>query len=222
MKKTMSIISSIVVMSSFIGCGNGSLSNKGISELGWNGVFIDSGVQGLNWECGGVKGLTLAGGFFGTCPEGSSVTFSFGELGEPNTISLGTVAETSNHVFTPRNLAEATPVEGESETDVANRTNVIAATFLSLDGDGDPSENGGGIVIDEDTVVAFQNAVANNGGEVTAENLNDIFDEVVVVIPTIVAVTPDDAAIHLEASAVEIIEITVEQPARLTGTSKSS
>jgi hypothetical protein len=69
-----------IVVSSFLflnGCSNEGSSS---SLDGYNGRFIDSPVDGVDFECGSVTGKTKDGGIFGTCPYGSSVTFKLGNL----------------------------------------------------------------------------------------------------------------------------------------------
>lgn len=193
----------IVGSSAFIvGCGGGS--STPVTELGYNGVLVDTGVAGVKWECGGVMGTTLADGGFGECPAGSDVTFSVGN------VVLGTLAPTADYIFTPQDIV------GVDRTDTAN-TDVtgMSALLLSLDSDGDPSN---GIEITPEVIAALDAVITTDTliedlllTDTTIDTLvTDIIAEDDTL--TIEAVTIADAEDHLIETATDIEDGVIETP----------
>jgi hypothetical protein len=124
--KTLSI--GMVVGLFITACGSSSSNTSTVTVLGFNGKLVDSGVSGVNWECGDKSGITLADGNFGVCPAGSTVTFSLGS------VVLGSLKQTEDFIFTPQDLA------GVSRSDTSNTAVLKMASLLqSLDDDGNPS-----------------------------------------------------------------------------------
>jgi len=124
------------------GCGS---SGKKTQKPGYKGVFVDSAVAGISYSCGGVTGVTDANGVFGVCPAGASATFSVGN------VVLGTVAPTSDNIFTPQDIVGVPRGTSDNE-----EVNLMASLLLSLDSDGDPTN---GVSITPEIVAAFEVAV---------------------------------------------------------------
>jgi len=113
--------------------------------VAYNGVFVDDAVDGVNFACGTVSGLTNSGGHFGTCPAGSTVTFSLGN------VIIGSSAATDDGIFFVTDLV------GTTRDDVSNAQVIVIATILqSLDSDGDPTN---GVTIPADAVAAINKNV---------------------------------------------------------------
>lgn len=198
-KVKMSILVSIFTIATLTGCGSSSTTTKS----GWNGAFVDTGVQGIGWKCGTVSGLTLVDGLFGTCPAGSSVTFSIGS------IELGSIDETDDHIFTPQDLVGASRTVTENTQDQNDQVNAIAAILLTLDNDGDPSN---GIMVEPTAATAFETATTSNGGTIAPTNVESITAGIVATVTTLTAVTTTAAATHLVATGIEIANGTIASP----------
>ena len=93
----------------------------------FNGIFVDNVVVGADWKCDGKSGVTDKNGVFGPCPKGSTVTFKVGN------IILGKSQETSDHIFTPFDLA-GTKRDKTDDPKVKR----IVSFLLSVDIDNNP------------------------------------------------------------------------------------
>ena len=210
-------LSAIVTAAVLTACGGGSSSSTVPAEAGYNGIFVDAAVGGISWACGGISGVTAIDGLFGECPAGSDVTFSVGN------IVLGTVAPTSDYIFTPQDVV------GVDRNDTAdNDVQIMSALLLSLDSDGDPDN---GIEITPEVITAFNTVTEPS---TTVEDLNltnstDIEDLVTEINIedsnlTLVAVGLGEAANHLDDTLIDIEDGTIpppEQPTVITGATSS-
>ncbi|MEG3766659.1 hypothetical protein [Alteromonas sp. 14N.309.X.WAT.G.H12] len=115
-------------------CGSGD-SEDGETLL--SGVFLDSAVEGLEYETASMSGVTDEEGTF-YYHEGESITFSIGG------IELGEVP--GEEVISPYSFVTSDAVS----TDVVTN---IAQFLQTLDMDGDPTN---GIVISDDVLVAAE------------------------------------------------------------------
>ena len=118
----------LLISGSLTACSSNSSDDGDNSTDTLTGVFIDSAVQGLEFETTSQSGTTNAAGEF-RYQEGETVTFSIGSMAFPSA--------TGAALLTPIELAS-----GSSDSE-ATATN-IARLVQSLDEDGDPSN---GIVI---------------------------------------------------------------------------
>lgn len=120
----LSIAASVLM---FTGCGGGGGSSTP-AAVAYNGKLIDSAVGGVSFVCGTVSGKTDANGVFGTCPAGSTATFSIGGL------TLGSSTATGDGIFF------LTDIVGVPRDDISNAEVLKIAVFLqSMDSDGDPT-----------------------------------------------------------------------------------
>ena len=170
------------------GCGS---SNSNDAKA-YNGVFVDDAVQGVTFNCGGVNGVTDAGGHFGTCPAGSNVEFSIGNL------ILGSSSATNDGVFF------VTDIVGVARGDISNETVVkIAVVLQSLDSDGDPSN---GITVPAEAAAEI-NKEAEPGTKLQEANDFDVVESITIVTeelknnyPEMDVVDPQEAQKTLENS----------------------
>jgi len=125
------------------GCGSDSSSNPG----GFSGILVDEAVEGVHWSCGSKSGVTNKSGNFGSCPDGSTITFKIGD------VVLGTVHDTSDHIMTIQDLV-GVPRSSFDDPKVTG----VAAVLLSLDDDGNPSN---GISITSKAAKAFSDVTGN-------------------------------------------------------------
>jgi len=190
-----------------IGCGGSSSST---SQNGWNGKLVDSGVQGVEWECGSASGKTLKDGLFGECPAGSSVTFSIGGI----VLGKSQRAETSDRIFTIQDLLGVSRIASENTDDENAAVNAIAALLLTLDNDGDPSN---GITIETAAATAATAAITSNGGAITAGNIESITAAIVAAIPALIQVSVTEAETHLVQTGIEIGNGTITPPLQPSG-----
>jgi len=200
-RKQMGIVFSSVLVGAFMAaCGGSSSSGAAATDSGWNGVFVDAGIQGVDWECGGVTGKTLAGGYFGICPIGTSVTFKIGS------ITLGTITETSDHIFTPQDVF-GVPRTNTTDT----RVTALAAALLTLDND--PAADA--INVTPAAAAEFESAVNANGGSLTPANVGTINATTSAALGT-TNVDTTAAAAHLAAVT---LPAEPTQPGQTTGAS---
>jgi len=101
--KTLSVVAFIAIVA---GCGSSDDDGGGASggDATLSGVFIDTAVEGLNYDCqpSGFTGLTDANGTY-SYKAGDQCTFSIPST--PNYIGLGTT--TGNGIVTPLNFLNA-------------------------------------------------------------------------------------------------------------------
>jgi len=215
MKKNINLLITGVLLSSLmVGCSDGNSGNSEDSVVAeYNAIFVDSAVSNITWVCGDRSGVTDAGGHFGACPVGESVSFSMGK------INLGTITDTSsfgdpaNTIITPTTLATAS-----GDPEVAKK---ISITLQSFDSDGDPTN---GITIDDATIAVLEELeepVDLTSPTQTVESVEASSAETVSVIVEATGnnemrpVTAEEAQIHLEVTeqAIQNGEITPpEQP----------
>lgn len=186
-----------VVASLFIvGCGNSTTNTGTLGKglLGFNGKFVDAPVNGIGWSCDNVSGLTKDGGKFGTCPQGSAVTFSLGG------IVLGSLTQTDDFIFTPQDLAGA----GRDATDnpIALK---ITSLILSL-----AEEKDGVLVLKSDVIEKFEEEVGADIKNIDAITSDIIKDTVENIGETYV--DEDDAKEHLDEQATVIENIIKNDP----------
>jgi hypothetical protein len=113
----LTIMCSLILV--VVGCGGGGGSTGG--PVLTNGVFVDSPVEGLDYETGSEFGLTgLSGGF--NYREGEMITFSIGD------VILGQAA--GKYMLTPIDLVQG--AADETDSTVTN----ICRLLQSLDQDG--------------------------------------------------------------------------------------
>ncbi len=175
---------SAVVLSVFLlqGCGSSGSGSSSSSYSGTNvdtspsnpitSIFVDSAVEGLNYQCSsGVSGITNTLGEF-TCEMGDQVTFALGE------IHIGDISYISEErVVTPFSLF---PNNAEAALNVAQ--------FLqTLDSDGDLSN---GIKINETLLARIGNV------EFTSYSFNE--DLQIALGNDIVLASEDNAQQHLD------------------------
>ena len=200
LKMPKELIFSIVSIITLVGCGNGSSSSSSDS---WYGKFVDTGIVNLDWSCGNSSGKTGAGGVFGPCLSGNSVTFSFGS------VELGTVAETSDYIITPQDLLGANRDASQNSEEVNDKVNAIVALFLTVDSE---ANKGNDIVIKEDDIPKIVELITENGGEITADNIESITDAIAEAIPSLDAVTITEAAAHIATTIAAIEDGTITSP----------
>jgi len=194
------LILSLVSIVTLVGCGNGSSSSSSDS---WYGKFVDTAVVNLDWSCGKSSGKTGAGGVFGPCVVGSSVTFQFGSF------KLGTVSETSDHIFTPHDLVGVDRDANKNSEDENAKVNAIVALFLSIDSDGN---KGNDIVINQNDVPKIVEVITENGGKIIPDNIDSITAEIVNTNANLTAVSVTEAAAHIATTVTEIKDGTITPP----------
>ena len=117
------IKSSLIAASAIIfsACGGGDSSTPSSAPETTTGIFVDSPVEAISYECSsGTTGITNSSGEF-TCKTGDTITFTLGSFEVGNC----TVGE----IISPRNLYPNNAVA------VTN----VAQLLQTLDNDGDPS-----------------------------------------------------------------------------------
>ncbi len=134
-KKSIILAVSAAALLVITGCSSSSdLKNNPVSSS-FNGIFIDSPVNGITAKCGSftyTTGSNGTDGGFGPCPIGSPVYFSVGK------VELGSVSEMPNNIFTPEGLAaSAAAASNGTAEEIQTESNKIGAFLLSLDDDGD-------------------------------------------------------------------------------------
>lgn len=213
MLKKRSLVAGLAIMGmlAFSGCSSKSSSSTQLPETAFNGVFVDSAVDGVHFECGTVSGETHDGGIFGTCEAGAVATFSIGNL------IIGSSSNTSDGVFFVTDLV------GTSRDDVSNDEVLkIAVVLQSLDKDGDPSN---GITVPPEAAAAID-ALGVKPGD-TLEEKSDEFVLVGIgsVVTTLLEDYPDmeyvpveEAEANLEES-LELIDDGAFTPPPVTGAS---
>ena len=93
MNKKIGLVLSVVAAGALMFTGCGSSSSSTPTAVDYNGKLIDSAVAGVSFVCGTVSGVTAADGSFGTCPAGSTATFSIDGL------TLGSSGVTTDGIF---------------------------------------------------------------------------------------------------------------------------
>ena len=122
----------------------------------FKGVFVDSQVQGLIYNCGNTRKLTDSSGAF-ECALNTKVTFYIGRMGANNLVKIGEVngssSSTTKLAVTPQMLA------GKKNTDItdadlnsSSKTMFIAQLLQSLDRDNNTSN---GIQIVQEVAESF-------------------------------------------------------------------
>ena len=205
----LSMISAAALM--FTGCGGGSSSTPAAD---YNGKLVDSEVAGVSFECGGVTGVTAADGTFGTCPGGSTATFSIGGL------TLGSSGVTGDGIFF------ITDIVGVARTATDNEEVLkIAVLLQSLDSDGDPSN---GITVPEeaaDTIDSFltQDAsIENISADQVVALTGAAVADLQATYPSMVYVPVEDAQANLDDSLGDILDGTITPPPVPTGSEGGS
>ena len=198
----------LLVMS---GCSS-SDSAPVTAEATYSGIFVDNGTAGLTYTCNDGVGVAFSGttdadGKFSGCGVSAQVEFKLGNL------TLGKMVRPTNGVFTPRLLAEASTATIEEKTALANN---IAATLLSMDSDGDPTN---GIQITPEDLEVFNLAVpagstASNSASIVASAVQAVVAAAITANPTSTrkVVTPEEAESHLVESQVAIDSGLFDQP----------
>lgn len=167
-----------------LGCGN-STSSVDTRETGY---YIDSAVQGINYECGGINGVTDKDGKF-TFETGKDCEFKVAD------VSLRKVKASalSNNISVIEN-------------------NVTVARFLqSIDNDGDATN---GIHIETNTIDSIKKGLKDKNfeGKVPTEEsvLKSVVDEIKVNIPTFAGKvkTITETETHLADTSAKIIDNT--------------
>ena len=199
-KISKDLILSIGAIVTLVGCGNGSSSSS--SDL-WYGKFVDTGVVNLGWSCGDAFGKTGAGGLFGPCAVGSDASFNIGSY------QLGTVPETSDHIFTPHDVVGVDRDASKNSEDENAKVNTIVALLLTADSDG---KKGNEIVINENDIPKIVEVIRENGGEITADNIDSITAEIASTNTNLTAVSTTEAATHIEATVTAIEDGTITSP----------
>jgi len=178
------VLLSGLTLSLLLGCGN---STSSVDTRG-TGYYIDSAVQGINYECGGIKGVTEKDGKF-TFETGKDCEFKVAD------VSLRKVKATalSNNISILEN-------------------NVTVARFLqTIDNDGDATN---GIHIETNTIDSIKKGLAdkNFAGQVPTEEsvLKSVVDEIKVNIPTFAGKvkTITETETHLADTSAKIIDNT--------------
>jgi len=197
MKKYISVVASVVLASSMIvGCSGGG-SGGGLVH-NFNGVFVDTHVGGIDWDCNtldlgghvsGYTGTTGADGVFGPCREDSIVKFSVGNL------FIGSTRKTSNNIVTPADFGnlQAAPK--------------IASFLLSMDADGDPSN---GIDINSTTRADVDNRFSA-GSDIQAMSQAAV-DSANAALAPVAPVSVSDAEQHLRETEKKIAEGEIAEP----------
>jgi hypothetical protein len=186
------------------GCG----SSHHDEAKAYNGVFVDDAVDGVTFSCGGVSGTTHDGGHFGTCPAGSTVEFSVGNL------ILGSSSETKDGVFF------VTDIVGVPRGSIDNpKVLQVAQVLQSFDVDGDPTN---GVTITEAVVKAL-NELVEPGKKLadiddldTGLGIHKIVDEAKKTHPEMKVVTAEEAEKNL-AEAKEKVDNGDFKPKEPTG-----
>jgi hypothetical protein len=138
-------------------CGGGSSSSTSPTAVDYNGKFLDSAVGGVSYVCSTKSGTTAADGSFGTCPAGSTVTFSIDGL------TLGSSAVTDDNIFF------VTDIVGVARTDIGNEEVLkIAVLLQSLDSDGDVSN---GISIPSEAAATIESLLS---GSTNVDSISDL------------------------------------------------
>jgi len=144
----------------FVGCGGGS---GGAATI--QGTFVDSPVEGLQYETPTQSGITDAEGGF-ECQGGETITFSIGD------IVLG--SGSCNQIMTPIDLV------GEAFNETHETVKNIARLLLSLDDDGD-WDNGISITEEirnecEGRSIDFAQSRGEFGNDPDVQNLFDVLN----------------------------------------------
>jgi hypothetical protein len=170
-----------------LGCGNSTVDTRG------TGYYIDSAVQGIDYECGGIKGITDKDGKF-TFETGKDCEFKVAD------VSLRKVKASalSNNI----SILE---------------TNIAVARFLqTIDNDGDATN---GIHIETNTIDSIKKGLKDKNfeGKVPTEEsvLKSVVDEIKVNIPTFAGKvkTMAETKTHLADTTTKVIK-----DSKLTGT----
>jgi len=170
-KKYMGLVLSMAAASvlTLTGCGGAGGTTVVVvppeEPVAYNGRLVDSNVAGVSFVCGAVSGTTDANGLFGTCPAGSTATFSVGGM------TLGSSVATGDGIFFITDIV-GVPRDATDNEDVLK----IAVFLQSLDSDGDPTN---GIDVPPEAAALFVN---NN-------TITDLTPEEVVVVTTATVVT---------------------------------
>jgi hypothetical protein len=212
--KAKLVTMALITAGLLIGCGSSGNSSK---KVGYKGVFVDSIVAGLPFSCGNIKGTTDAKGIFGECPSGSKVTFSIGK------IKLGTVAKTSDNIYTPLDLAGvARKTTDNKKTNPRDLANLIASLLLSLNTSGNPSK---GITITPEVIMAFEGAMTESKSiaDMTEATVAEAITKTSDALPiTLEVVTVEEAAAHLAETEDAIENGEIKAPEQRTETDEST
>jgi len=191
-----------------IGCSGDDAASGVVSNF--KGVFVDTYVGGVDWDCNsltnggsvsGYTGTTGTDGVFGPCRNDSIVKFSVGNL------FLGSTTKPSDYIVTPRDFKN--PDGGFAPK--------VASFLLSMDADGDASN---GIDINATTVANINNQFSA-GSSISGMSQGAV-DTANAALAPVAAVSVTDAESHLESTEAKIEsgEIAVPtQPAADTGSS---
>lgn len=192
----MKLLRALVVLSmilALVACGD-----DGVDTV--TGVFVDSTVEGLGYECGSstTRKFTNAAGEF-TCDAGDEVRFYLGE------ILLGSVEVTRDtEVVTPVMLTGAdlndltSFVYGDGElSEEASSSLAMSAILQALDSDGDPDN---GITLDEDILASLDEA---GDWDYSDESAQPVVDDILALLDDEEIEVPDveEALEHLLENA---------------------
>ena len=209
MLKTYLSIAAAAVMTLSIttGCSTNDYVEPQVQLETYTGIFVDAATAGLTFTCDAHSGTTDINGTFSGCFTKDPVSFHLGNL------KLGTMTYPKGGVFSPKGLAEAKyPDDATKQTEMKNN---IAATVLSMDVDGDPTN---GISITPTNIEIFNKTVLEDSviTEPAVITLTKQAVTAVVQAPantgTMKTVTPEDAAEHLAVVEKEIEEGEYNQP----------
>jgi hypothetical protein len=175
-KKTLPLILLVSLFVSACG-GGGDNGATTVTETVSTGVFIDSAVEGLQYETATQSGTTNSLGEYDYLP-GETVTFSIGGILLGSTIA--------GPVVTPLSL-----VPGATSATNPVVTNIVRL-LLSLDSDGDPDN---GITILSDVTTAANDLAVDFS--VTDLSADDGITRLLNNLPTITLVSESVAQNHL-------------------------
>ena len=186
MNKKIGLVLSVVAAGALMLSGCGSSSSSTPTAVDYNGKLIDSAVAGVSFECGTVSGITGADGSFGTCPAGSTASFSIGGL------TLGESGVTGDGIFF------ITDIVGVSRDAIDNEEVLkIAVLLQSLDSDGDVTN---GISVPPEAATAIEALLASS----TVDSISDLTAEQVVVLTTATVV-------ELQTIYPDVVYVSVEE-----------
>ena len=171
-KKSTLLAFSFLLLLNACGGGGGNSTTETVST----GVFIDSPVEGLQYETATQSGTTNSLGEFDYLP-GETITFSIGG------ILLGST--TAGPVVTPLSL-----VPGATSATNPVVTNIVRL-LLSLDSDGDPDN---GITISSDVTTAANDLAVDFG--VADLSVDEGITSLLNNLPTITLVSEATAQTH--------------------------
>jgi hypothetical protein len=201
-KKSLILALSAAALLTITGCSSSTDSTKDATATSFNGIFVDSPVNGIKATCAGKTFITgsngIAGGF-GPCPIGSSVAFSVGN------VDLGTIANASSDsdlIFTPKNL---TANNSQAEA------NKIAAFLLSLDDDGDFQTT---VDVTDAAIKALDTNITTSTSvlNITTAQIDSVIEKAKATQAKMARVTEAEAESHMKETEEKIKDGTIKKP----------